>query len=61
MSTHTVCAGIDIFDHDGSIGKMLKNNAKLLEEYGLYLENPEYTKGWVHLDTKKRKNHVFIP
>lgn len=61
MSTHTVCAGIDIYDHDGSIGKMLKNNVKLLEEYGLYLENPEYTKGWVHLDTKKRKNHVFIP
>lgn len=61
MSTHTVCAGIDVFDHDGSIGKTLRTNVKLLEEVGLWLESPDYTKGWVHLDTRKRKNRVFIP
>jgi len=61
MSTHTVCAGIDLLDTQGEIGKMLKANVKILEEYGLYLENPDYTKGWVHLDTKTRKNRIFIP
>jgi hypothetical protein len=61
MSTHTVCAGIDLLDTQGDIGKMLKANVKILEEYGLYLENPDYTKGWVHLDTKTRKNRIFIP
>lgn len=61
MSTHIVCAGIDIHDPQGEIGKMLKSNVKILEEYGLYLENPEYTKGWIHLDTKARKNRIFIP
>jgi len=60
-STHTVCAGADIIDHDGSLGAMLAKNTKLLEEYGLYLENPSFTKGWVHLDTKERKNRVFTP
>lgn len=61
MSTHTVCAGVDIHDSDGSIAKTLKQNIPLLKEVGLYLENPEYTKKWVHLDTKQRQNTVFNP
>jgi uncharacterized protein YcbK (DUF882 family) len=61
MSTHTVCAGIDLLDTQGEIGKMLKSNVKILEEYGLYLESPDHTKGWIHLDTKARKNRIFIP
>jgi hypothetical protein len=61
MSTHTVCAGVDLYDSKGEIGSLLKSNVKILEEYGLYLENPEHTKGWVHLDTKTRKNRIFIP
>lgn len=61
MSTHTVCAGIDLHDPNGEIGKMLRANTKILEEYGLFLENPDFTKGWVHLDTKTRKNRIFNP
>lgn len=61
MSTHTVCAGIDLYDPNGEIGKMLRSNTKILEEYGLFLENPDFTKGWVHLDTKNRKNRIFNP
>ena len=61
MSTHTVCAGIDLHDYDGKLGTMLRRNVKILEEYGLFLENPDFTKGWVHLDTKKRNNRVFNP
>lgn len=66
MSTHTLCAGIDLHDHDRSLGKLLQNNPKLLEDHGLWLEHPNYTVnknglGWVHLDIKQRKNRVFIP
>lgn len=60
-SNHTQCMAVDLKDSCGSIGKLLVNNVKLLEELGLFLESPEHTKGWVHLDTKQRKNRVFIP
>jgi hypothetical protein len=60
-SSHTQCKAVDLKDSSGSIGKLLINNVKLLEELGLFLESPEHTKGWVHLDTKQRKNRVFIP
>lgn len=63
MSTHTMCAGIDLHDPDNSIGKFLKNNIRFLEEVNLYLENPDFTKGWAHLQTRKTKsgNRVFNP
>jgi hypothetical protein len=61
MSTHLVCMGVDLYDAKGEIANFLKSNPKILEEYGLWLESPDKTKGWVHLDTKKRKNRIFIP
>lgn len=61
LSTHTVCAGIDLHDSSGNIGKVLKANVTLLEWLGLWLENPTETVGWVHLDTKTRKNRIFNP
>jgi uncharacterized protein YcbK (DUF882 family) len=60
-SGHLTCEAIDLIDHDGSVGQMLRNNVKLLEEYGLFLENPEFTKTWVHLDIRERKNRIFNP
>ena len=60
-SLHMSCSAVDLLDKDGSLAKLLMNNLKLLEEAGLWLESPEHTKGWVHLDTKPRKNRVFIP
>ena len=61
MSTHTICKGIDLLDPDKSLATLIKSNLKLLEEYGLWLENPDFTKNWVHLDTKERKNRIFNP
>jgi len=61
MSTHTVCKGIDLHDPDKELAKLVKANSKLLEEYGLWLENPDYTKNWLHLDTKQRQNRIFNP
>ena len=66
MSTHTLCAGVDLFDKNHLIAKVLMSNQALLEKCGLWLEHPSYTmgkdgNGWVHLDIKMRKNRVFIP
>jgi len=61
LSTHTVCAGIDLHDSDGSIAKLLKSKLEILEFVGLWMEQPSFTKGWVHLDTKTRKNRIFNP
>jgi len=69
MSTHTVCAGIDLHDSFGKIGTLLTIRKDLLEKCGLYLENPSYTKkevnglmvSWIHLDIKKRNNIIFNP
>jgi hypothetical protein len=63
MSTHTVCAGIDLAGNE--LAKELKRNPQLLEESGLYLEHPDFTVGnaggWTHLDIKQRKNRIFQP
>jgi hypothetical protein len=59
MSTHTVCAGIDIAGQE--LGLILQKNPALLEECDLYLESPSATPRWTHLDLKKRKNRVFYP
>lgn len=70
MSTHTVCAGVDVIDPQGKIGLLLSKRKDLLESHGLYMENPLYTTKlddngirihWVHLDIKERKNRVFNP
>jgi hypothetical protein len=70
LSTHTVCAGIDILDKFGKIGILLSKRTDLLEQCGLWLENPNYTVKidangnkvhWVHLDIKERKNRIFNP
>lgn len=61
MSTHTVCAGIDLYDEGGRLAALMLDHLDLLESCGLWLENPRETIGWIHLDTKPRKNRVFNP
>jgi hypothetical protein len=70
LSTHTVCAGIDLSDPFGKIGLLLSKRTDLLQECGLWLENPLYTIKhnqdgskvfWIHLDIKERKNRIFNP
>jgi len=62
-SAHVTCEAIDIKDSDGEIAKWILNNKHLLVELDLYMENPKYTKGWVHLSIRptKSKRRVFIP
>jgi len=73
MSAHMSCQAVDIVDKDGSFAEWCLNNLDILEECGVYLEDPRYTYivdeegnrvgGWVHLDIRgpKSGNRVFIP
>ena len=53
-SAHCTCRAIDLRDRSG-------DNLVYLPQFGLYMENPMFTKGWVHLDIVPRRGHVFLP
>jgi hypothetical protein len=60
-SPHLTCEAVDIADPEGLLAKWL--TPELLEQYDLYMEDPEYTKGWVHLQTRKTRSgkRIFKP
>ena len=62
-SSHLYGAAIDIADPKGELAKWLLNNSYKLETYGLWMENPAKTKGWVHLQiyATKSMTRIFNP
>lgn len=60
-SAHLSCQAIDLKDPKKHIKKWLLDNIPLLESLGLYMEHPDYTPTWVHLQTRPTKNRIFIP
>lgn len=62
-SRHLTCEACDIADPDGSLGRWSVNHVEILEACGLWMENPEYTKGWVHyqIQPPKSGNRIFTP
>ena len=48
-SNHMLGRALDLKDGDGKLGKLFLANLHLLKKHGLYLENPEKTRGWSHL------------
>lgn len=58
-SAHMTCEAMDLI----LCPEFDKIDEKLLEKYDLYMENRDYTKSWVHLQTRKTKsgNRIFIP
>lgn len=62
-SNHMLGLACDFKDTDGAIDKWCMANLKLLEEFGLWLEHPDATAGWAHLQCipPKSGNRVFKP
>jgi uncharacterized protein YcbK (DUF882 family) len=62
-SNHMICLAADIKDIDGCLDTYCVNNIKILEQCGLWLENPDNTPGWCHLQCvpPKSGNRIFIP
>lgn len=62
-SSHLYGCAVDIADPDNKLATFLLIMEEKLVECGLWMENPEYTPGWVHLQTyaPKSLNRVFNP
>lgn len=68
-SLHIDGKAIDLSDHRGQFKDLFNPRrdieaANLLRKYGLFMEHPAYTPGWVHLDIGSRPDRptrVFRP
>ncbi len=62
-SAHITCEAIDIADPDKELAAWTLANLPLLEELGLYIEDPAYSKNWVHYQIRAPKSgkRVFKP
>lgn len=60
-SAHLTCEAIDIADPSGEVDAWCLAHLPLLETLGLWLESPDHTPGWCHLDIRPRAVRVFIP
>lgn len=64
-SKHIRCLAIDLEDIDGRLKKFILDNVQILEELGLWMEDPEKTKTWVHIQSipfnswKEGKTRIF--
>lgn len=64
-SSHLYGCAVDIADKDGKLAQWLLSveGQRKLIECGLWMEDPKYTKGWVHLQSycPKSGNRYFVP
>ena len=62
-SAHKLGLAVDIWDPENKIDEWLMDHQPLLTALGIYIEHPDYTKGWSHWSIKAPKSghHVFIP
>jgi len=62
-SKHINCIAIDLEDRDGALDAWCMAHLDVLEELGLWLEHPDATPDWCHLQTlpPRSGNRVFQP
>ena len=62
-SKHMECLAIDLEDKDGTLDAWCMENLDVLQEIGLWLEHPDSTDGWCHLQiiAPRSGNRVFKP
>ena len=60
-SAHVACQAVDFFDHTGELAQWCKEHLDLLNQLGLYMEDPRYTVGWLHLQARPTRRNPFAP
>jgi uncharacterized protein YcbK (DUF882 family) len=60
-SAHLICQAVDFADQDGKFARWCLDNMDKVRGVGLYLEDPSYSIGWVHLQSRPTHNNPFIP
>lgn len=58
-SSHMTCQAVDLHDVNGRIKKAVTVN--LLEQCGLYMEDPRSTPTWCHLQVRPTVSRIFKP
>jgi len=62
-SRHLSCQAVDLRDADGALDTWCLRNLHALEVLGLWLEHPDATPGWCHVQTVPPRSgrRVFMP
>lgn len=62
-SKHLIGQAADIRDEDGKLAAWARQNVEILKDIELWCEDPEYTRGWLHVQTVPPKSgkRFFIP
>ncbi len=60
-SAHCLCMAADFADVSRDLSKYCLSNEDILETCGLWMENPDSTPTWVHLQIRPAINRIFIP
>lgn len=62
-SRHLTCEAIDLRDDDGALDAWCMGHLDRLERVGLWLEHPDATPGWCHVQTVPPRSgrRVFMP
>lgn len=55
-SLHLQGRAIDLKDSTGELDRVIEERPDLLKKHDLWLEDPDATKGWCHLDNGNRKD-----
>lgn len=60
-SHHLIANAVDLFDPKGEIDQLCMDNQDILAKHGLFLEHPESTPNWCHLQrfAPRSGNRVF--
>lgn len=62
-SAHLTCEACDFVDNDGQLKQYILNNLSILDSCELYMESPDRTPTWCHLQIRRilSGNRVFKP
>lgn len=63
FSKHLTCQAIDLADRDLALAQWCVDHKDILQNLGLWMEDPRWTIGWTHLQTvaPTSGNRIFIP
>jgi hypothetical protein len=60
-SPHKTCQAVDFHDSDGELKRWCLAHMDVLKDAGLFMESPDSTPTWLHLQSRPTHNNPFKP
>ncbi len=60
-SAHMTLQACDFKDADGKLFEFIKKDPSILDRCDLYMEDPQWTGSWIHLQSRKASKRIFLP